>query len=173
MHLITQATEARFIQNAGRAESKRSTSGCGCGCQCVSSRAAVYNSSRGPPSKHTDLCSFPLNWLSLKGSAPQANVISALCLSSVPCWARAVLFISPFLRADRHNNLPDECTPSTGAWCGTCAAVHNSYVSRQDQHCARDRHKQMSSAAGYAPDGDQVWTKFEKRGGLQIEELMF
>lgn len=59
-------------------------------CQRVTNVLQFRAHHEAPP-KHTDLCVFLLNWLSLKGSAPQLNVTTGLCLLSVPCWAWAVL----------------------------------------------------------------------------------
>lgn len=63
-------------------ESKRCTSGCCCRCQCVADVLQLIAHHAGR-SKHTDLCVFLLNWLSLKGSAPQLNVTTGLCFLSV------------------------------------------------------------------------------------------
>lgn len=63
-------------------ESKRCTSGCWCRCQCVADVLQLIAHHAGR-SKHTDLCVFLLNWLSLKGSAPQLNVTTGLCFLSV------------------------------------------------------------------------------------------
>lgn len=71
-------------------ESKWWTTGCCCWCQRVTTVLRFIAHHEGPP-KHTDLCVFLLNWLSLKGGAPQLNVTAGLCLLSVPCWAWAVL----------------------------------------------------------------------------------
>lgn len=65
-------------------ESKR-TAGCVC-----RRRAAVYSLIMRARLNTLTFGVFPLNWLLLKGSAPQLNVTAALSLLSVPCRARAV-----------------------------------------------------------------------------------
>ncbi len=78
---------------------------------CVNSVLGFIAHHEGPP-KHTDLCVFLLNWLSLKGSAPQLNVTTGYSLLSVPCWAWAVLPSANSSMRFGKKFPPDECTVS-------------------------------------------------------------